>query len=126
MFSSSADGLQYFCYHISCLAAHNLEYKLLKHPGGNSGLGVETARAMAHAGAKVILTSRKVEAGQKIAQELQSSGVKVSFANLLCPTLTPVTILQVPRAPSLLHSFCIHVSITPHSRHSCYTYQFAH
>ncbi|KAL3152905.1 hypothetical protein ABBQ38_012211 [Trebouxia sp. C0009 RCD-2024] len=44
--------------------------------GGNSGLGVETARAMAHAGAKVILTSRKVEAGQKIAQELQSSGVK--------------------------------------------------
>lgn len=44
--------------------------------GGNSGLGVETARAMAHAGAKVILTSRKVEAGQKIARELHSSGVK--------------------------------------------------
>lgn len=38
---------------------------------------------MAHAGAKVILTSRKVEAGQKIARELHSSGVKVSFAELL-------------------------------------------
>ena len=35
---------------------------------------------MAHAGAKVILTSRKVEAGQKIAQELKTSGLKVSFA----------------------------------------------
>ena len=49
--------------------------------GGNSGLGIETARAMAHAGAKVILTSRKVEAGQKVAQELQSSGVKVSLSS---------------------------------------------
>jgi len=45
--------------------------------GGNSGLGVETARAMAHAGARVILTSRKVEAGQEVARQLQSSGVKV-------------------------------------------------
>lgn len=44
--------------------------------GGNSGLGVETARAMAHAGAKVILTSRNVEAGQEVARQLQSSGVK--------------------------------------------------
>ena len=47
--------------------------------GGNSGLGVETARAMAHAGAKVILTSRKVEAGQEVARQLQSSGVKVDL-----------------------------------------------
>ena len=47
--------------------------------GGNSGLGIETARAIAHAGARVILTSRKVEAGQRVAQELQTSGVKVSL-----------------------------------------------
>lgn len=48
--------------------------------GGNSGLGVETARAMAHAGAKVILTSRKMDAGHKVADELQASGVKVSIS----------------------------------------------
>ena len=34
---------------------------------------------MAHAGAKVILTSRKVEAGQRVAQDLQASGVKVGY-----------------------------------------------
>jgi len=34
---------------------------------------------MAHAGARVILTSRKVEAGQEVARQLQSSGVKVEF-----------------------------------------------
>ena len=50
--------------------------------GGNSGLGVETARAMAHAGAKVILTSRRVEAGQKVAQQLKTSGAKVSLSVL--------------------------------------------
>ena len=37
---------------------------------------------MAHAGARVILTSRRVEAGQKVAQELQTSGVKVSLSVL--------------------------------------------
>ena len=35
---------------------------------------------MADAGAKVILTSRKMEAGQKVAQELQASGVKVVYS----------------------------------------------
>ena len=34
---------------------------------------------MAHAGARVILTSRKVEAGQEVARQLQSSGVKVEL-----------------------------------------------
>lgn len=46
--------------------------------GGNSGLGVETARALAHAGARVILTSRKVSAGEEVVTKLRSDGVKVS------------------------------------------------
>ena len=46
--------------------------------GGNSGIGVETARALAHAGARVILTSRKVSAGEEVAASLKSAGVKAS------------------------------------------------
>lgn len=45
--------------------------------GGNSGIGVETVRALASAGSRVILTSRSVEAGEKVAQQLKADGVKV-------------------------------------------------
>jgi NAD(P)-dependent dehydrogenase (short-subunit alcohol dehydrogenase family) len=41
--------------------------------GGASGLGVETARALAGAGAEVTLAVRNVEAGAKVAQELSES-----------------------------------------------------
>lgn len=54
--------------------------------GANSGLGVETARALAHAGCRVIITSRKVDAGQKVADELNSAGLKVSFSRILQQT----------------------------------------
>ena len=39
---------------------------------------METARALAHAGARVILTSRKVSAGEEVAAALKSAGVKAS------------------------------------------------
>ena len=44
--------------------------------GGNSGLGVETARALAHAGARVIVTSRKVSAGEDVVAKLRADGVQ--------------------------------------------------
>ncbi|BDA50602.1 Retinol dehydrogenase 14 [Coccomyxa sp. Obi] len=44
--------------------------------GGNSGIGVETVRALASAGSRVILTSRSVEAGQVVAKQLKAEGVK--------------------------------------------------
>ncbi len=46
--------------------------------GGNSGIGVETARALASAGAKVILTSRKAAAGEAVVASLKEAGVKAS------------------------------------------------
>ena len=58
--------------------------------GGNSGIGIETARALAHAGAKVILTSRKVSAGEEVVAQIKKDGVKVcirAFA-VLCPRLS--------------------------------------
>ena len=45
--------------------------------GGNSGIGTETARALSLAGARVIITSRNLEAGQKVADELNSTAAKV-------------------------------------------------
>lgn len=45
--------------------------------GGNSGIGTETARALSLAGARVIITSRNLEAGQKVADELNSTAPKV-------------------------------------------------
>ena len=54
--------------------------------GGNSGLGKETARCLAAAGADVTLTARSAQAGNDVAAELQATGVKVS-----------TTVASVPR-----------------------------
>lgn len=40
--------------------------------GANSGLGVETARVLALAGAEVLMSSRSVQAGERVASELRS------------------------------------------------------
>jgi len=46
--------------------------------GGNSGLGAETVRALAAAGADVVLCSRSVAAGKAVADQLQPQ-VKVMW-----------------------------------------------
>jgi len=63
--------------------------------GGNTGLGLESAKRLAAAGATIVLTSRDAEKGQKAVEEINtylkanlqdgSSGGKVMVANLdLC------------------------------------------
>lgn len=44
--------------------------------GGNSGLGAETARVLAESGARVILTSRRVDAGEKVAATIRKKTSK--------------------------------------------------
>lgn len=61
---------------VQALRGADLTGKTAIVTGGNSGIGVETARALAHAGARVILTSRKVSAGEEVAATLKSAGVK--------------------------------------------------
>lgn len=51
--------------------------KLFVAAGGNSGIGTETARALSLAGSRVIITSRNLEAGQKVADELNNTAPKV-------------------------------------------------
>jgi NAD(P)-dependent dehydrogenase (short-subunit alcohol dehydrogenase family) len=43
--------------------------------GGSSGIGVETARALANAGAEVTLAVRNVEAGEQVATEVGATNV---------------------------------------------------
>lgn len=42
--------------------------------GGASGIGVETARALAHAGAEVTIAARDLAAGEKVAAEVGAAG----------------------------------------------------
>ncbi|KAK9805639.1 hypothetical protein WJX72_009656 [[Myrmecia] bisecta] len=44
--------------------------------GGNSGIGAETCRVLAGAGARVVMTSRSVESGNKVAEAIKDKGVK--------------------------------------------------
>jgi len=55
---------------IQAIEGHDLTGSTAVVTGGNSGIGVETVRALAFAGAHVILCSRNVEAGEKVAQEI--------------------------------------------------------
>jgi len=48
----------------------------LPFAGGTSGLGLETVRLLAAAGARVILTSRSAAAGQTVADNLAAAGLK--------------------------------------------------
>lgn len=45
--------------------------------GGNCGIGVETVKALAGAGARVILTSRSAESAEAVAKALKAAGAKV-------------------------------------------------
>ena len=40
--------------------------------GGNSGIGTETVKALAGAGARVVFTARSADVGEAVAKELRS------------------------------------------------------
>lgn len=50
-----------------------LQGKVFLITGGNSGIGVETARAIYATGAHVFITSRDVKKGQEVAEEIADS-----------------------------------------------------
>lgn len=75
--------------------------------GGNSGIGAETVRALALAGARVLLLSRSIEAGQKVASSIQAEGASVS-----CPSLA-TTATCCHRQPGARHA-CSESPRAPH------------
>jgi NAD(P)-dependent dehydrogenase (short-subunit alcohol dehydrogenase family) len=58
--------------------------------GGSSGIGVETARALAGAGAEVTLAVRDVDAGERVAAALTATGGRVDVAPLNVDDLASV------------------------------------
>ncbi|KAL4425998.1 hypothetical protein ABPG75_010014 [Micractinium tetrahymenae] len=77
--SQAPTKLGYRTTAIQALRGVDLTGKQAVVTGGNSGIGVETVRALAHAGADVVLCSRSLEGGQKVAEQLQP-GVKGKIA----------------------------------------------
>ena len=71
-----------------------LEGKVFLITGANSGIGVETARAIHATGADVYMTSRNTENGQKVASEIiaENSGSKgkIDVLNLQLDSLQSV------------------------------------
>ncbi|MGM0898978.1 MAG: SDR family oxidoreductase [Bacillota bacterium] len=65
----------------------NLKGKTAIVTGGGRGLGAQIAEGFAEAGANVVLCSRKVEACQEIAKQLESKGVKTLA--LACDVTNP-------------------------------------
>ena len=50
--------------------------------GGNRGIGFETCRQLGRKGLRVILTSRKLEAGERAAGDLRKEGLEVHYRQL--------------------------------------------
>lgn len=66
-------------------ASVNLANKTFVITGGNSGIGLETARALVHQSAHVVITSRTRERGDAAVQELKreaANGAKVDCMHL--------------------------------------------
>jgi NAD(P)-dependent dehydrogenase (short-subunit alcohol dehydrogenase family) len=58
----------------------NLEGRRAIVTGGSSGIGVETARALAHAGAQVTLAVRDLDAGQRTADDIAATSGRGDLA----------------------------------------------
>jgi NAD(P)-dependent dehydrogenase (short-subunit alcohol dehydrogenase family) len=61
---------------LEALRGANLAGKKAIVTGGSSGIGVETARALVHAGADVLLAVRSVEAGEKTRAAIEATAPK--------------------------------------------------
>jgi len=64
---------------MTSIEAHLLEDRVAIVTGGTSGIGAATARAMAAAGARVVIVGRRAEVGEAIAAEIVAIGGEAIF-----------------------------------------------
>ena len=62
-------------YNMAGAASVNLANKTFVITGGNSGIGLETARALVHKNAHVVIASRSRERGDAAVQQLKREGL---------------------------------------------------
>ena len=90
------------------LAGHDLAGKTMIVTGANTGIGYETARALAAAGARVLLACRNRGAGETAAARIRAThpGAKAEFAALDLASLVSVSAfcasLDAPRIDVLV------------------------
>jgi len=68
---------------LEAISGYDLRGKQAVVTGGNSGIGVETVRALCYAGCDVALCCRKVEAGEKVAAEIEQDFVATESSNAM-------------------------------------------
>jgi NAD(P)-dependent dehydrogenase (short-subunit alcohol dehydrogenase family) len=73
MATSARTGFGHDTTTAEVLAGIDLDGKLALVTGGSSGLGAETARALASHGARVVLTARDVAKGEEVARGIRAS-----------------------------------------------------
>ena len=83
------------------LSGHDLDGHYAVVTGGTTGIGAATARALATAGADVLITGRDRNKGEAAAARMAAKGT-VAFAPLDLADPDSVAALTVPRAISLL------------------------
>mmetsp|Transcript_11110 Transcript_11110/g.33307 ORF Transcript_11110/g.33307 Transcript_11110/m.33307 type:complete len:323 (-) Transcript_11110:577-1545(-) len=76
--------------------------------GGNTGIGIETARALAAAGARVIITCRTADKGKAAATEIKATGVKGSVEYI---PMELSDLKSVEAASVELHKIAPHIDI---------------
>jgi hypothetical protein len=59
----------------------SLEKKVIVITGGNTGLGFESAKRLAKAGATVVITSRSLDKGKKALEKIQHACQEVNVSN---------------------------------------------
>ncbi|GAA4007000.1 SDR family NAD(P)-dependent oxidoreductase [Deinococcus rubellus] len=107
---------------LEVVAGHNLSGKTAVVTGAASGIGVETARALLSAGARVLLAVRDTAKGEAVAQELRRSTgndaaevVELDLSSLASVRAAAARILErVPRLDILINN--AGVMVTPFSR----------
>ncbi len=59
----------------------SLENKVIVITGGNTGLGFESAKRLAKAGASIVITSRSLEKGKKALEKIQQACQEANVSN---------------------------------------------
>jgi len=102
---------------LEALRGADLTGKYAVVTGGNSGIGIETVRALASAGAAVTLCARDVVSGERVAADLRATGIPgaisvqpLDLADLASVKAAAAALGELPRIDLLILNACVMAS----------------